>query len=121
MTTNTGHTTAILASKVKGTPVYDVTGEKIGRVEDIILDKESDRIMFAALGFGGMWGVGRMFYPVPWSLLDYESDKKGYVVPLSKEKLECAPAYNLDDLTKDDGFLGDIGQESYSFYMIDID
>jgi sporulation protein YlmC with PRC-barrel domain len=121
MTTATGHTTAILASRVKGASVYDVTGEKIGRVEDIILDKQSDRIMFAALGFGGMWGVGRMFYPVPWSLLDYASEKKGYVVPLTKANLEGAPAYDLDDLTKDDGFLGDIGQESYSYYKVEID
>ena len=52
MPTATGHTTAIRASKVKGTTVYNTAGDKIGHVEDVILDKESDRIMFAAVGFG---------------------------------------------------------------------
>ena len=70
MTTSSGHTTAILASKVKGTAVYNDSGDKIGTVEDIVLDKQSNQIMFAALGFGGVFGLGEKFYPVPWSLLD---------------------------------------------------
>ena len=35
MTTSSGHTTAILASKVKGTAVYNDSGDKIGTVEDV--------------------------------------------------------------------------------------
>ena len=50
MPTPTGHTTAILASKVRGTPVYDKDGERIGTVEDVVLDKLSNNIMFAVLG-----------------------------------------------------------------------
>src|SRR6059058_5271739 len=75
MTTSSGHTTAILASKVKGTAVYSDSGDKIGTVEDVVLDKKSNQIMFAALGFGGVLGMGEKFYPVPWSLLDYNEDK----------------------------------------------
>src|ERR1700759_5123337 len=108
MTTSSGHTTAILASRVKGTSVYNDKGEKIGTVEDVVLDKQSNRIMFAALGFGGFLGVGEKYYPVPWSMLDYQDGVGGYVVPLSKDRLENAPAYDLKDLTKHDGSLGDI-------------
>ena len=86
MTTSSGHTTAILASKVKGTSVYNDAGDKIGTVEDVVLDKTSNRIMFAALGFGGVLGIGEKYYPVPWSLLDYSEAKGGYVVPLNKEQ-----------------------------------
>ena len=64
MTTSSGHTTAILASKVKGTSVYNNAGDKIGTVEDVVLDKLSNQIMFAALGFGGMLGVGEKYYPL---------------------------------------------------------
>src|ERR1700742_3300638 len=100
MTTNSGHTTAILASKVKGTAVYNRAGERIGTVEDIVLDKQSNQIMFAALGFGGVLGIGENYYPVPWSVLDYDEQKGGYVVPLTKERLDKAPSYSLSDLTK---------------------
>jgi sporulation protein YlmC with PRC-barrel domain len=121
MTTSSGHTSAILASRVKGTAVYDDAGDKIGTVEDVVLDKQSNRIMFAALGFGGVLGMGEKYYPVPWSLLDYDKEKGGYVVPLSKDRLESAPAYDLKDLTKHDGSLGDIREESYSYYNVSQD
>ncbi len=121
MTTESGHTGAILASKVRGTSVYDAAGEKIGQVEDIVLDKQSDHIMFAALGFGGVLGVGKKFYPVPWSVLDYSPDMGGYVVPMSKDALNNAPTYELDDLTRSDGAAGNIRQASYTFYNIEGD
>jgi len=118
MTTSSGHTTAILASKVKGTAVYNGNGDKIGTVEDIILDKESNQILFAALGFGGVLGIGEKYYPVPWSLLDYDEKMGGYVVPLSKDRLESAPAYDLKDLTKHDGSMGGIRQTTYDYYKV---
>jgi sporulation protein YlmC with PRC-barrel domain len=121
MATTSGHTTAILASKVKGTAVYSDSGDKIGTVEDVVLDKQSNQIMFAALGFGGVLGMGEKYYPVPWSMLIYDEDKGGYVVPLSKDRLENAPAYDLKDLTKHDGTLGTIREQSYSFYNISRD
>jgi sporulation protein YlmC with PRC-barrel domain len=92
MTTSSGHTTAILASKVKGTSVYNNAGEKIGTVEDVVLDKLSNQIMFAALGFGGVMGIGEKYYPVPWSMLDYNEDRGGYIVPLDKARIQNAPA-----------------------------
>ncbi len=121
MTTASGHTSAILASKVKGTSVYNATGEKIGHVEDVVLDKTSDRIMFVALGFGGVLGMGEKFYPVPWSVLDFNSEKDGYIVPLSKSEIEEAPAYELDDLTRNDGDFDSIRTQSYKYYEVDRD
>lgn len=121
MTTNTGHTSAILASKVKGTAVYSDTGDKIGTVEDIVLDKQSNQILFAALGFGGLFGLGEKYYPVPWSMLDYSEDKGGYVVPLNKDRIDNAPAYDLKDLTRHDGSLGNIRETAYSHYKVERD
>lgn len=118
MTTASGHTSAILASKVKGTSVYDRAGDKIGHVEDVVLDKESDRIMFAALGQGGVLGVGEKYFPVPWSMLDYNKDKGGYVVPVAQDMLSKAPTYTLEDLTKNDGAAGKIRETSYSYFNI---
>jgi sporulation protein YlmC with PRC-barrel domain len=118
MTTATGHTSAILASKVKGTDVYNTAGDKIGHVEDIVLDKQSDSIMFAALGSGGVLGIGESFYPVPWSLLTFDKDKGGYVVPLTAEQLKGAPTSRLEDLTRDDGALGSLRDKTFQYYNV---
>ena len=116
MMTSRGHATAILASRVKGTSVYNGEGDRIGTVEDIVLDKQSNRILFAAVGFGGFLGAGEKYYPIPWSMLDYRQDKNGYVLPLTRDWLENAPAYDLEDLTTHDGSQGDIRERTYSYY-----
>ena len=103
MPTATGHTTAIRASRVIGTEVKDNGGNVIGKVEDLILDKTDNAIMFAVVGFGGVLGMGEKFHPVPWSTLDYDPEFNAYVVPFSKEQLEAAPADTIKELTKNDG------------------
>jgi sporulation protein YlmC with PRC-barrel domain len=103
MTTATGHTSAIRAKKVIGTNVKDTTGTTIGQVEDIVLDKQSNNIMFAIVGFGGFLGIGEKYHPVPWASLDYNENQDGYVVGLTKEQLKAAPSDSLEALTKADG------------------
>jgi sporulation protein YlmC with PRC-barrel domain len=121
MTTSSGHTTAILASRVKGTSVYNSAGEKIGHVEDVVLDKQTNRIMFAALGFGGFLGMGEKFHPIPWSMLSYSKDKGGYIVSMTTEVLKNAPVSDLSDLTKNDGAYGDLREKSYEYYKVNKD
>ena len=103
MTTATGHTSAIRAKKVIGTNVKDPSGATIGTVEDIVLDKQSNRIIFAVVGFGGFLGMNEKYHPVPWSALDYVESEDSYVVPFTKEQLQAAPADSLDMLTRQDG------------------
>jgi sporulation protein YlmC with PRC-barrel domain len=103
MTTVSGHTSAIRAKKVIGTTVKDPSGASIGKVEDIVLDKLSNNIMFAIVGFGGFLGMGEKFHPLPWSTLDYDETEGGYVVNLTKDQLQAAPAYSMEDLTQGDG------------------
>jgi hypothetical protein len=104
MTTNTKDG-LIAADKVNGTNVYNTAGEKIGSVEDVMIDKTSGRIAYAVMSFGGFLGMGESHHPLPWSTLHYDSAKGGYVVPLSKEPLKDAPSYvsreamRLDDQT----------------------
>jgi sporulation protein YlmC with PRC-barrel domain len=113
MKTASNHTNAILASRVKGTSVFNAQGEKIGHVEDIMLDKTSDEIMYAVLGFGGFLGIGEKYHPMPWSNLDYDTRIGGYVVSMSKEALERAPVYDLNDLT---GSGGGVRQKAVDYY-----
>ena len=117
MTTHTGHTSAIPASKVIGTSVYNTAGKSIGSIEDVMLDKTSNGIMFAVIGFGGFLGIGEKFHAVPWSVLDYDPDVGGYVVPLSEDQLRAAPAYSIKELTGNDGQAA--RDASFNYYKVD--
>jgi sporulation protein YlmC with PRC-barrel domain len=114
MGTASGHTTAIRAKKVIGTTVKDTTGKKIGEIEDVVLDKLSNNIMFAVVGFGGFLGMAEKYHPIPWSALDYDEKENAYVVSYSKEQLKAAPAASIDELTRDDGL--SMRDRTYDYY-----
>jgi sporulation protein YlmC with PRC-barrel domain len=92
---NPDHTSGpcIAASKVEGTAVYNAQGDKLGSIDDLVIDKVSGKVRYAALEFGGFLGLGTDRYPVPWSELHYDAGKDGFVVNLDKHKLEGAPRY----------------------------
>ena len=115
MTTATGHTSAIRAKKVIGTNVKNATGEKIGEIEDVVLDKLSNNIMFAIVGFGGFLGMGEKYHPVPWSSLNYDESEGGYVVNFTKEQLKAAPSDSIEALTREDGSLS-YRDRAYDYY-----
>jgi sporulation protein YlmC with PRC-barrel domain len=94
---------AIRAKTVLGTSVKDTAGEKIGTIEDIVLDKLSNNIVFAIVGFGGFLGMGEKYHPIPWSSLKYDEREGGYVVNFSREVLEAAPADSIDALVANNG------------------
>jgi hypothetical protein len=88
----------IAAHQVQGTSVYNTALEKLGAVEDIMIDKASGRIAYAVLSFGGFLGIGDRSYPLPWEKLSYSKELGGYVVDVDRETLEGAPSYT-DDAT----------------------
>jgi sporulation protein YlmC with PRC-barrel domain len=116
MPTASGHTTAIGATKVLGTAVKDLSGKRIGQIEDVVLDKQSNRIMYAVVGFGGFLGMAEKYHPLPWSALNYEKSEDSYVVPYSKEYLAEAPADSLDALTSGDGV--GFRNRSHEYYKV---
>ena len=89
--------TLIAADKVKGTNVYNLAGEKLGNVDDIMIDKISGRAIYAVMSFGGFLGIGERYHPLPWATLKYDTEQGGYVVGLTKQQLEGAPTYAANE------------------------
>ena len=113
MVTASGHTSAIRAKKVIGTAVKDTAGNKIGVIEDVVLDKQSNNIMFAVVGFGGFLGMNEKYHPLPWETLDYDEDQGAYRVSYSRAQLEAAPVGSIEELTHDDGRFRERAYEYY--------
>ena len=89
-------TKLISGDKVAGTEVYNTTGEHLGEIHDVMLDKQSGRVAYAVMSFGGFLGIGEKYHPLPWSTLTYDTGQGGYVVNVSREQLEGAPVYADD-------------------------
>ena len=112
MTKNTAGN-LIAAEKVEGTNVYNPQGDKLGTVDDIMIDKVSGKAIYAVMSFGGFLGIGEKNHPLPWSTLKYDQSKGGYVVNLDKKMLEKAPTY---DRTGDFVWTPDYGREVDKYY-----
>ena len=85
------------SDKVEGTPVYRSNGDRVGQVERVMIDKLSGKVAYAVMSFGGFLGLGEDHYPVPWSLLTYNTKLGGYEVNISDDQLRGAPGYTRDD------------------------
>jgi sporulation protein YlmC with PRC-barrel domain len=87
----------IAASKVNGTSVYNRAGESLGSVYDVMIDKVSGKVDYAVMSFGGFLGIGERYHPLPWQSLTYDTRMGGYVVDVSRDRLEKAPSYGRDE------------------------
>lgn len=77
---------------IKGDGVYTEANEKIGTINDILVDEEGHfRYFIVDLGF---WIFGKqVLLPVGRSRIDYEADRV-YAVGLTREQAEALPEFN---------------------------
>ena len=87
------------ADRVNGTDVYDKAGEKLGKIEDIVIEKVSGQVAYAILAYGGVLGLGSKYYPMPWKALKYDEHKRAYVAPITQGDLEKAPVIDASRLS----------------------
>jgi PRC-barrel domain len=87
-TLETGETRSLIASdKVEGTAVYRSNGDKLGRIERVMIDKETGKVAYALMSFGGFMGIDRDYYPLPWSPLKFSPRLDGYEINISEQQL----------------------------------
>ncbi|MGE0666787.1 MAG: PRC-barrel domain-containing protein [Sphingomonadales bacterium] len=108
------HTRLISSDRVEGTTVYNASGEKIGSIENVMIDKLSGKVAYADMSFGGFLGIGDKHHPLPWSVLNYSTEMDGYVVNIDKERLKNAPTFEANEKPKweDEGW----GKLVHSYY-----
>lgn len=102
----------ISADKVQGTAVYNQDDEKLGSIDSIYIDKYSGEVAYVVMSFGGFLGIGEKYHPLPWDLLDYDTEAGGYRLDLDRDDLIDAPSYdraalNAYDFDNDSGGVGD--------------
>jgi PRC-barrel domain len=94
----TWETASLIGSdKVEGTAVYRSNGDKIGQIQRVMIGKQSGKVGYAVMGFGGFLGMGEDYYPLPWSLLKYNPRLEGYEVNISDAQLKGAPKYTTHE------------------------
>ena len=113
------NTTALSASTITGDKVRNNEGDKLGNLEEIVIDIGTGRVAYAVLASGGFLGLGDKYFAVPWDLLSIDTDNHEVVIDVDKEVLKAAPGFDQDDWpdVDDRTWMGDIyryyGSEPY--------
>jgi len=91
----------VTVRRVLGDTVFSANGAKLGKIEDLMIDKASGRTLYALMAFDGFLGVGTRYYPVPWSMLDYNPTVKGFVVPLTPAQIKDAHSVSDEEVEQE--------------------
>ncbi len=83
-------------SRLMGMPVNNLQNESLGKVENLLLDLPSGRLVAVVVSSGGFIGIGDELSAVPPTALRFASDRHSLVLDASKELLTQAPHFSSD-------------------------
>ena len=86
----------LASSTLEGDEVRNSAGEKLGKVDEIMIDIPSGRVAYAVLSFGGVLGMGNKLFALPWEIMSVDEDEKCFIVNVDKETLKTAPGFDKD-------------------------
>lgn len=94
------------ASKVIGLSVVNRQDEKLGKVENLMLDLPAGRIVAVIVSSGGFLGMGDELSAVPPTALKFDAEKNLLRLDASKESLSAAPHFKANQWP-------DLGEPAY--------
>ncbi|MGA9260935.1 MAG: PRC-barrel domain-containing protein, partial [Desulfobacterales bacterium] len=105
---------AFMVEKIIGSKVMNLKGETLGKIENLVVDVDTGRIVYAILESGGFLDIGDKLFPVPWVSLAALPSEGIFFLNQSKEQMEKAPAFDRNKLPN----MGDIrwGADVLKYY-----
>jgi sporulation protein YlmC with PRC-barrel domain len=87
------------ASSLMGMTVRNETGEDLGKISDLAINLPDGKVLYAALSYGGVAGVGNKVFAVPHSALKLEApslkaNDHVFVLNIQKPQLDQAGGFD---------------------------
>ncbi len=96
---------AFMVEKIIGSKVINLKGDTLGKIDNLVVDIDTGRIVYAILDSGGFIGIGEKLFPVPWGSLAALPSEGIFFLNQSKEQMEKAPAFDRKNMPD----MGDMG------------
>ena len=107
-----GLTTENPAEDIRGRDVVDAAGEKIGHVNDLLIDDSERKVRLMEIGHGGILGIGESKVLVPIDAIDH-IDEEVVHVNQTRERIAGAPRYD-PELVEERDYYGSL----YGYYGV---
>ncbi len=88
---------------IRGSAIYGLNDEKLGKIADVIFDQNTGRIQHVIVDTGG-WLSSKKFLVPADRLNTYPREEGGFSVSLSKAQIEKFPTFNEDVVSSPERF-----------------
>ncbi|PQO31972.1 PRC-barrel domain containing protein [Bremerella cremea] len=86
------------AADLIGMAIVNEADEKVGKINDLMIDTSNGRVRYAAMSVGGLAGIGDSLYAVAWNSFrmkhDADDDVSELVLNIDPETLEDVKGFN---------------------------
>jgi sporulation protein YlmC with PRC-barrel domain len=103
------------AEDVRGHDVIDRHGEKVGRVDDLMIDEQEGRVRFLRVAHGGVLGIGASHFLVPVDAVTRVDDAHVHI-NRAHQDLSGVPGYDPTLAEVPDYYPGLYGWWGYNPY-----
>ncbi len=87
------------AADIIGNDVKNQSGEKLGKISDLVISSQKGRLVYALVTSGGVMGMGDTVRAVPFSALSTDYDAQGALtLNIDRERWNSAPGIEKDNL-----------------------
>ncbi len=92
------------ASQVMGLNIQNSQGESVGEIKDLVIDGKTGKVRYAAVTYGGLFGLGNKLFAVPFEAFKVtadpddpdDSDDFVMVLDVTQKQLEGAQGFDQD-------------------------
>ncbi len=87
----------VRTKEVVGIGVKNTQNENLGKIEEVVLDKQTGHACYVVLSFGGILGMGDALFALPWNAIKYNEEQECFILNIDKDKLKNAPGFDKDN------------------------
>jgi sporulation protein YlmC with PRC-barrel domain len=102
------------ASELIGRNIETTNGDEVGEVQDLVVDLNSGRVLYAVLSFGGFANIGDDYYAIPLRVLNFDQVNNALVFDVDENMLQNAPSFSNNDWPDNVG--PDVGEEAREYW-----
>ena len=99
---------------IRGRTVIDQAGEKIGKVEGLMIDERESKVRFLQIGAGGFLGLGEDTFLIPVDAIT-NIDDDNVSVDQTRERIAGGPTYDPALAADDDSSFWDTAYGYYGY------
>ena len=84
----------LTATSIIGDSVENRKGDDLGKIEELMVNLESGKVEYAVVQSGGVLGVGKKLFAIPFEQLQINEDKEIFILDRDKDYVKNSPGFD---------------------------